>query len=135
MSTHPQRRRRVLVIEDDPLISRLIARGLKQRHDVSLAMDGEEALERFGRGERYDLIFCDLQMPRMTGVDLLLNLDHIAPDQVELIVFLTADPDHPMARLISGNEIINKATSVSFVEIAERWLRKRYPEMEDPSGG
>ena len=135
MSAPATHRRRVLVIEDDQLFSRLITRVLRERHDVSVAMNGKEALERFDLGERYDLIFCDLQMPQMTGVDFLMNLDHIAPDQVDRIVFLTARPDHPMAKLITDNEIIDKTTRESIAAIAKRCLERLDRTVEEREAG
>ncbi len=60
---------RILVAEDVEL-NQKIARGLleKQGHQVTLARDGLEAVLLFER-ERFDLIFMDVQMPDMDGIE------------------------------------------------------------------
>lgn len=83
-------RRRILVIDDDDAICRLFERGLGTEYDVASATDGQDALERFQRGERFDLILSDVMMPRMTGPQLHAALAELACDQSERIVFLTA---------------------------------------------
>lgn len=41
------------------------------------------------RGERFDVILCDLMMPRMTGMELHAQLAALAPRQAERMVLLT----------------------------------------------
>jgi CheY-like chemotaxis protein len=53
------------------------------------------ALEGFRRGNRYDLVFCDLKMPGLTGQELYHALQEVAPEQAERIVFMTANQEHP----------------------------------------
>jgi PAS domain S-box-containing protein len=60
---------RVLVVEDHPVNQMLIRRLLeKMGHAVELAGDGRAALEKL-RGERFDLVLMDLQMPVMGGIE------------------------------------------------------------------
>jgi CheY-like chemotaxis protein len=47
------------------------------------------ALRRILSGERFDLIFSDLMMPVMTGIQLLKELTKLVPSQAERVVFLT----------------------------------------------
>ncbi len=63
---------RVLVVDDDGA-TRGIARALLQREGcaVSEAADGEAALGRFARGEEYDLMVLDLDMPKLGGRDVI----------------------------------------------------------------
>jgi len=59
---------RILLVEDSP-VNQAVAEGMLERlgHTVVLAEDGEEALARTAR-DRFDLIFMDMQMPRLDGV-------------------------------------------------------------------
>jgi CheY-like chemotaxis protein len=41
------------------------------------------------RVNRVDVLFCDLMMPEMTGMDLHAEIVRVAPDQAERMVFLT----------------------------------------------
>ena len=65
----PQRALQVLLVEDHP-INQALARKLIERagHDVTLAQNGQEGLDAF-RCQRFDLVFMDVQMPVMGGLD------------------------------------------------------------------
>ncbi len=83
------RRGRVLVVDDEAMIRRSITRALSGQHDVTTASGGREALELLVAGERFDLIFCDLMMPEMTGMELHAVLAMTVPEQASTMVFLT----------------------------------------------
>lgn len=85
----PVRRGRVLAVDDDPLILGAIQRALEDRHEVLAVSRAEVALERITGGERFDVILCDLMMPRMSGEDLHRELERVAPGQARAMVFLT----------------------------------------------
>ena len=48
-----------------------------------------EVLDSLGRGERFDVVLCDLMMPDITGVELYRRIEEGAPDQVPRIIFMT----------------------------------------------
>jgi two-component system cell cycle response regulator len=61
----------ILVVEDDPLIRRLLATAFARTELlVDTAADGAEALEHLERSE-YALLVIDLMMPRMNGFELI----------------------------------------------------------------
>jgi len=69
MPMRPLNSLRVLLVEDEPVNRRSIASMLGKRGiSVTLAENGEEALEALAR-ESFDLIFMDVQMPRMDGLE------------------------------------------------------------------
>lgn len=62
--------RKVLVVDDDPVIGRSFDRVLSNKgYVVITAADGQEALSKLA-GEDYDVIFTDIRMPGMDGVEL-----------------------------------------------------------------
>jgi len=62
----------VLVADDEPHIGRIIKMKLEQGpFRVSLAYDGEEALDFINNEERLDLALLDLMMPKLSGLDVL----------------------------------------------------------------
>ncbi len=66
--------RRVLVVDDDPDINRLVRLRLTARgYEVDSAGNGEEALERLAATPA-DLMFLDVSMPRMGGLEVLEHL-------------------------------------------------------------
>jgi CheY-like chemotaxis protein len=83
------RRATILVIDDEPLILKIVASVLETEHDVTCEPRAEAALARIRGGERFDAILCDLMMPQVTGMDLHDALLEIAPQQAEAMLFLT----------------------------------------------
>lgn len=82
-------RSRILVVDDEPLVADMLKRTLSDAHDVTVATDAQTALEYVLAGREYDLIFCDLLMPRMSGMDLFEALRDRAPGVERRIVFMT----------------------------------------------
>jgi PAS domain S-box-containing protein len=82
------KRARILAVDDEPLIGRVIKSALSA-HDVTDLPSALDALERIRGGERFDLIICDLMMPHMTGMELHAALQTEAPDQARRMIFLT----------------------------------------------
>jgi two-component system, OmpR family, copper resistance phosphate regulon response regulator CusR len=65
---------RILVAEDDPLISSFIARGLRAHgYSVDVAGDGAEA-ERWIATDDFDLIILDMALPYRSGFEVLQEL-------------------------------------------------------------
>lgn len=65
---------KILIVEDDPLISRLYEKIFTfEKYDVSLAENGEEGLEK-ARTEHPTLILLDIMMPKMNGLEVLDKL-------------------------------------------------------------
>jgi CheY-like chemotaxis protein len=94
----PGPRGKVLVVDDEPMLGRLVEGILGDQHQVTIAGGAQEALSRIKAGERYDVILCDLMMPEKTGVDLYEDLEREAPDQARRIVFMTGGAFTPKAR-------------------------------------
>jgi DNA-binding response OmpR family regulator len=62
----------ILVADDEPHIGRIIKMKLEQGpFKVSLAYDGEEALDLINSDESVDLALLDLMMPKLSGLDVL----------------------------------------------------------------
>jgi CheY-like chemotaxis protein len=57
---------------------------------VERASDGLEALERM-REQHFDLIICDLKMPRLDGSQFYRELETAQPDAVRRVMFVTGD--------------------------------------------
>ncbi len=62
----------ILVADDEPHIGRIIKMKLEQGpFRVSLAYDGQEALDFVNSAEQLDLVLLDLMMPKLSGLDVL----------------------------------------------------------------
>ncbi len=84
----PDRRARVLLVDDEPFILRAYARVLAPRHEVVTAADGAEALTRLASGS-FDAIVTDVMMPRRSGLDLYSEVAQRWPTMLPRIVFMT----------------------------------------------
>lgn len=82
-------RARLLVVDDEPLVADMLKRTLSEEHDVTVATDAKTALDHLLCGDEFDLIFCDLLMPRMSGMDLYAELRGKRPGLERRIVFMT----------------------------------------------
>lgn len=81
---------RALVVEDEKLereaLTKLIREHFKDRiEQVTAVTNGQQALDLFGH-ERYDLVFTDINMPKLTGLDFLRSLKKLHPDVKAVIV-------------------------------------------------
>jgi DNA-binding response OmpR family regulator len=69
------KKHKILVIEDDAVLMRLVESKLQRRgYEVAKAKDGEAALEQL-RTNEFDLVITDLMLPRMDGYQLMRLLN------------------------------------------------------------
>jgi PAS domain S-box-containing protein len=80
---------RVLVVDDEPMVGRMVERALGAVHRVQSVTSGQRALDLLVAGERFDVILCDLMMPAMSGIDLHERIRALAPEQADRMVFLS----------------------------------------------
>ncbi len=82
-------RARVLLVDDDAAIGRVVSRILRETFDIKVFASGRDALEGISAGERYDAILCDLMMPEVTGMDVYERVAELHPASLDRFVFLT----------------------------------------------
>jgi two-component system, OmpR family, KDP operon response regulator KdpE len=79
-----EKKKRILVVDDEPQITRVMRRSLMTHgYDVHSAADGEAALQTFGDWAP-DLVITDLSMPNMSGLELCRRLRAVS--QLPIIV-------------------------------------------------
>src|SRR5262245_46392574 len=82
---------RALVIEDEQALNEAVAAALADEgFEVDRAADGEEALARLHE-KLYDVIICDLRMPKMDGVMFFREVSTKMPQLSRRIFFVTGD--------------------------------------------
>jgi PAS domain S-box-containing protein len=82
---------RALVVEDEQALGDAVADALRDAgFEVDRAGDGEEAILRT-QERAYDVIVCDLKMPRVDGVAFFDHLSATAPALTRRVIFVTGD--------------------------------------------
>jgi signal transduction histidine kinase len=112
------RRARVLVIDDEPMIGRTMELVLSDEHDVVAMTSGRAACDRLVEGESFDVVFCDLMMPDMSGMDIYAELVEKAPTLLPRVVFLTGGAFTPSAHAFlesTPNQRIHKPFDLSLI--------------------
>jgi two-component system, LytTR family, response regulator len=89
---------RVLVADDEPLARQAVESVLAQRHDVEgydSVANATEALKKISAGQ-YDILVLDINMPGLTGMDLVDRL-RAGGDTMPAVIFVTAYAEHAIA--------------------------------------
>jgi signal transduction histidine kinase len=105
------RRARVLAIDDEVPLCQLIRRMLVPEHEVHIYSDAREALKLLRKDSAFDVVFCDLIMPHMSGMTFYNELVQVAPHLRPRTVFLTGGAFHTRTRHFLGsvsNKVIEK---------------------------
>jgi CheY-like chemotaxis protein len=82
-------RPRILIIDDEPLAARAIARLLDTAGETVVETFPGSALKRIEAGERFDVILCDVMMPEMTGMDVHAAIARVSRETADRIIFMT----------------------------------------------
>ena len=103
----------ILVVDDEAALAAAVTDALRDAgYTVDHAADGEEALEKVKAGA-FDLVICDLKMPRLDGPSFYRSLSTAVPSLARRVIFVTGD--------VAGTEAEAFLTSSGC-----RWLAKPF---------
>lgn len=108
---------RILVIEDDITISRLLVDFLESNgYAVSVARDGAQAIQNVDL-RRPDAIILDLMLPVMTGVEVARRL-RLDPDTRDIPILTVTAVDGPddLAEILMVDAVVSKPFSLDTIE-------------------
>ena len=92
----------ILIADDEIAIRELVGEILEaEGHEITLAEDGEEALEKFKRSW-HEIVFSDIRMPKMNGIELLANVKEINANTQFVIMTSHASIDNSIDALKKG---------------------------------
>ena len=107
--------RRVLVVDDEPYIGRIIQLKLENGpYAVDLLQDGRAALEWLRGDAPADLILLDIMMPHATGLEVLAELRELPHRRNTPVIMLTAkgqEADRERAAELGATDFITKPFS------------------------
>ncbi len=94
-TAHPAR---ILIVDDEPRVASALGRAL-EGHDVTVVRDGRTALRLLTGDDAtpFDIVFCDLMMPELSGMELHAQLRAARPGHERRLVFMTGGAFTPAA--------------------------------------
>jgi DNA-binding NtrC family response regulator len=93
---------KILVVDDDPSFRRVLEYQLKEAgYNVSCAADGKKGLELFSEG-LYQAVLTDLEMPELSGGELLRQVKKQAPDTPVIVITAFATVDSAVDAMKAG---------------------------------
>jgi len=124
----------MLVVDDEQSIRLAVSRSLESLGmPVQTAANGEEALEKL-RGEEYSLVFLDLKMPGMDGLDVLRKIRETRPRTRVIIITAHGTIESAVdAMKLGAVDFIQKPFSPDEIRTLARRVLER--EAVDEEGG
>jgi CheY-like chemotaxis protein len=120
--------RRILIIDDVEHLRTVLALTLRFKgYAVELAEDGRDGLERVRAAGPFDLIFCDIEMPVMNGIDFVRHYRAEYGPETPLVM-LTAGDDAMIAQAMAAGattHMIKPFEPIRLLEEVERHLRAK----------
>jgi len=123
---------RILLVDDDELIRLSIGPMLATLgHEVHTAESGLEALDRLQAGLRVDLVILDMNMPGMSGAEVLPRILGLRPEMPVLMA--TGYSDHEIAPLLKGRPSVSSIRKpFSLKEIQSKIAAFQVQPVSDP---
>jgi CheY-like chemotaxis protein len=88
-----KRKARVLVLDDDSSMQKLVATLLRREgHKVDLVSSGSQAVEQLGK-QQYDALLLDVMTPTTGGFTVIRHLQEANPALLKRVLLLTASPE------------------------------------------
>jgi chemosensory pili system protein ChpA (sensor histidine kinase/response regulator) len=131
-----RRKLRVLFVDDSLSVRRVAEKTLTALGaEVILATDGFEALARL-REQAFDIVFTDLEMPRMHGYDLIRELRFVPAHRdlpVVVVSSRSGQKHQDQARALGANDYLTKPFSAQTIEGAlTRWCSELRTPAREP---
>ena len=93
---------KILIVDDERSIRNALKEILEyEKYQIDLAEDGNEALSLFKKSE-YDIILSDIKMPKKDGIELLIDIKKINPDQTFVMITGHGDIETAVETLKQG---------------------------------
>lgn len=114
--TKPPRRARILVIDDEPLIGRVIRASVGGEHDVVVVNRAADAFDRLSSDSAFDLVLCDLVMPDVGGPEVYATISAKWPKLASRFVVMTGGAFTPATQEFVGRGLTPVLTKPFHVE-------------------
>ncbi len=124
---------KVLIVEDDPNLGKILFEYLEAKnYNVSLAVDGEDGLDKFLKSKDWDIVLLDVMMPKKDGFSLARDIRKINKNIP--IIFLTAKSQKDniiKAFNLGADDYLTKPFSIEELIARIKAVMKRVPKTEE----
>ncbi len=124
MSAHA----RILIVDDDPDIRKVLQLLLQEKYFVAQAADGQAALDYMRGNPDTDLVVLDVMMPGMDGIQTCQALREFSPVPVLFLTAKSAEEDRVCAYESGGDDFLSKPFSQAELLAKVSSLLRRYQE-------
>lgn len=126
---------KVLVVDDDRIVGQSFNRVLSEKgYDVSTALDGEEALRKVG-SNGYDMVFTDIKMPGMDGLEVAKRIKEMNPWMpVVIVTGYGTEANESRAEEVGVSGFLRKPLSPEVIEwITQKTLKESMETVASPT--
>ncbi len=94
---------RILIVDDEEKVLSSLKRQLRNDFQVDTNTDPSDALEKFNKSTSYAVVLSDYKMPKINGVDFLIQVKQLAPDSTRMMLTGFADLENAMRAVNEGH--------------------------------
>jgi YesN/AraC family two-component response regulator len=127
-------KRKILCVDDEEAVVNFMQLFLSKHFDVHTARSGEQAISIFKEDGPFEVVLSDVQMPNMSGVELIPKILEFAPETT--CILLTGHSDFTLVHelLNSGQVykyIVKPVLPKTLLEVIDDALKASSPEPEN----
>ncbi len=119
---------RILIVDDDPDIRKVLKLLLSESYVVSEAADGPSAVSHLQQNPDTDLVILDVMMPGMDGIETCTKLREFSTAPVLFLTAKSAENDRVQAYESGGDDFLSKPFSQAELLAKVSSLLRRYKE-------
>jgi two-component system NtrC family sensor kinase len=101
-----QEKNRILIIDDEENILQVLRKALEREgYEIDTLLDAQEGLSILASSD-YDLILCDMEMPRLSGIEYYLEIEERLPEMTDRFLFMTGEIQSPsIQKFLQDNRV------------------------------
>jgi len=117
--------RRVLLVDDEPLIVKGLKYNLEQDgYEVDAAVDGEEAVDKFF-ASNYDLVLLDVMLPKLSGIDVCQRIRERSGVPIIMLTAKGEDMDKILGLEFGADDYMTKPFNILEVKARIKSILRR----------
>lgn len=142
MELESQKELKLLIVEDDEIILKILVDILKDEFtELLTAQDGEKGLKLYKR-ERVDIVVTDMKMPKLNGKEMIESIRSIEPTQIiiaisshldsqSLLEFIKLSVDSFIPKPLDRKSILDSIEKAKEIALARKAYREYNSKLED----